>query len=322
MPEQVVFWKWISANKLGLVTQTSVYHWAIEGKFYLFFIEFIFGFVLFKHYHLNNLELAVNLAKRGNLPGTENLRFQELISQTKYKEAAELLAELPQGILRTPDTVAKFQNGKSVIESTGSDSPIPSSKQISTAIQTLEELVSGDPANFYRLPDQPTIINAAKILSHSPDLSVTQKKFWTNFPFIFTDFCRRFAVKSDVIGKVESARKTVDDETAILINKKAKCLSIKHDHEAQTKCIQTTQGEIQRLESELSRLREQLSSQEESANTLSDQRTQAFAELNSHIDHVVTLQQTSERLTDSADQAEEELILMRMEWSNWRSHFP
>ncbi|XP_038712359.1 clathrin heavy chain 1-like [Tripterygium wilfordii] len=62
---------------------------------------------------LNNLELAVNLAKRGNLPGAENLvvqRFQELFSQAKYKEAAELAAESPQGILRTPDTVAKFQS--------------------------------------------------------------------------------------------------------------------------------------------------------------------------------------------------------------------
>ncbi|CAN6705271.1 unnamed protein product [Malus baccata var. baccata] len=65
------------------------------------------------HLQLNNLELAVNLAKRGNLPGAENLvvqRFQELFAQTKYKEAAELAAESPQGILRTPDTVAKFQS--------------------------------------------------------------------------------------------------------------------------------------------------------------------------------------------------------------------
>ncbi|KAI4997071.1 hypothetical protein ZWY2020_052413 [Hordeum vulgare] len=62
---------------------------------------------------LNNLELAVNLAKRANLPGAENLvvqRFQELFSQTKYKEAAELAAESPQGLLRTPETVAKFQS--------------------------------------------------------------------------------------------------------------------------------------------------------------------------------------------------------------------
>ncbi|BAT15480.1 Os12g0104766 [Oryza sativa Japonica Group] len=62
---------------------------------------------------LNNLELAVNLAKRANLPGAENLvvqRFQELFAQTKYKEAAELAAESPQGLLRTPDTVAKFQS--------------------------------------------------------------------------------------------------------------------------------------------------------------------------------------------------------------------
>ncbi|AQK38524.1 Putative clathrin heavy chain family protein [Zea mays] len=62
---------------------------------------------------LNNLELAVNLAKRANLPGAENLvvqRFQELFAQTKYKEAAELAAESPQGLLRTPETVAKFQS--------------------------------------------------------------------------------------------------------------------------------------------------------------------------------------------------------------------
>lgn len=32
-----------------------------------------------------------------------------MFAQTKYKEAAELAAESPQGILRTPDTVAKFQ---------------------------------------------------------------------------------------------------------------------------------------------------------------------------------------------------------------------
>ncbi|CAI7850704.1 unnamed protein product, partial [Closterium sp. NIES-54] len=62
---------------------------------------------------LNNLELAINLARRGNLPGAENLvvqRFQELFSQMKYKEAADLAAESPQGILRTPETVAKFQS--------------------------------------------------------------------------------------------------------------------------------------------------------------------------------------------------------------------
>ncbi|KAI8022913.1 Clathrin heavy chain 2 [Camellia lanceoleosa] len=35
-------------------------------------------------------------------------RFQELFAQTKYKEAAELAAESPQGILRA-DTIAKFR---------------------------------------------------------------------------------------------------------------------------------------------------------------------------------------------------------------------
>lgn len=28
--ENVVFWKWITGTKLGLVTATAVYHWAME----------------------------------------------------------------------------------------------------------------------------------------------------------------------------------------------------------------------------------------------------------------------------------------------------
>uniref|UniRef100_A9U2Z4 Clathrin heavy chain n=1 Tax=Physcomitrium patens TaxID=3218 RepID=A9U2Z4_PHYPA len=77
---------------------------------------------------LNNLELAVNLARRGNLPGAEGLvvqRFHELFSQMKYKEAADLAAESPKGILRTPDTVAKFQaSHPSVPVQPGQTSPL------------------------------------------------------------------------------------------------------------------------------------------------------------------------------------------------------
>ncbi|KAL5997910.1 Clathrin heavy chain 2 [Asimina triloba] len=69
---------------------------------------------------LNNWELAVTLANRGNLSGAENLkprllisqhkqwiyssdtsrfvqRFQELFAQMKYEEAAELAAKSPKG---------------------------------------------------------------------------------------------------------------------------------------------------------------------------------------------------------------------------------
>ena len=31
MTEEVVFWKWISVNQLGIVTETAVFHWAMEG---------------------------------------------------------------------------------------------------------------------------------------------------------------------------------------------------------------------------------------------------------------------------------------------------
>jgi hypothetical protein len=31
MPDDVIFWKWISLNTIALVTETSVYHWSMEG---------------------------------------------------------------------------------------------------------------------------------------------------------------------------------------------------------------------------------------------------------------------------------------------------
>ena len=32
MPEDVLFWKWINLNMIAIVTETSVYHWSVEGE--------------------------------------------------------------------------------------------------------------------------------------------------------------------------------------------------------------------------------------------------------------------------------------------------
>ena len=32
MDTEISFWKWISSNKLALVTDTAVYHWSMDGK--------------------------------------------------------------------------------------------------------------------------------------------------------------------------------------------------------------------------------------------------------------------------------------------------
>ena len=32
MTEEVIFWKWISVNIIGLVTDAACYHWAMEGR--------------------------------------------------------------------------------------------------------------------------------------------------------------------------------------------------------------------------------------------------------------------------------------------------
>ena len=31
MTEDCIFWKWVSVNTIGIVTEISVYHWSIEG---------------------------------------------------------------------------------------------------------------------------------------------------------------------------------------------------------------------------------------------------------------------------------------------------
>lgn len=61
---------------------------------------------------LNNSELALRMAVRNNLGGADQLfvtRFNELFGRGNYSEAAKTAANAPKGILRTPQTIAKFQ---------------------------------------------------------------------------------------------------------------------------------------------------------------------------------------------------------------------
>ncbi|MCP9257506.1 Clathrin heavy chain [Dirofilaria immitis] len=61
---------------------------------------------------LQNPELALKLAVRCDLPGAEELfvrKFNLLFGNGNYAEAAKVAATAPQGILRTPQTIQKFQ---------------------------------------------------------------------------------------------------------------------------------------------------------------------------------------------------------------------
>lgn len=80
--------------------------------------------VPFVSQQLQNLDLAMALARRGNLPGAEGLvvqQFQRLYGAGQYKEAAELAAESPQGVLRTAETIESF---KRVPAAPGQTSPL------------------------------------------------------------------------------------------------------------------------------------------------------------------------------------------------------
>jgi clathrin heavy chain len=68
--------------------------------------------VPFVSQQLGNLELALTLANRGNLPGAEPLvaqNFERLFNQGSFKEAAEAAAASPMGALRTKETIDRFK---------------------------------------------------------------------------------------------------------------------------------------------------------------------------------------------------------------------
>ena len=61
---------------------------------------------------LNNVNLALQVAVRGGLPGAESLvkpKFEQLFAAGDIKGAAECAADSPKGILRNPETIARFK---------------------------------------------------------------------------------------------------------------------------------------------------------------------------------------------------------------------
>ncbi|XP_026177176.1 clathrin heavy chain 1 isoform X2 [Mastacembelus armatus] len=62
---------------------------------------------------LQNPDLALRMAVRSNLAGAEELfarKFNTLFAQGSYSEAAKVAASAPKGILRTAETIRKFQS--------------------------------------------------------------------------------------------------------------------------------------------------------------------------------------------------------------------
>ncbi|XP_008416354.1 clathrin heavy chain 1 isoform X2 [Poecilia reticulata] len=62
---------------------------------------------------LQNPDLALRMAVRSNLVGAEELfarKFNTLFAQGSYSEAAKVAASAPKGILRTAETIRKFQS--------------------------------------------------------------------------------------------------------------------------------------------------------------------------------------------------------------------
>ncbi|GAA5918516.1 hypothetical protein JCM1841_003276 [Sporobolomyces salmonicolor] len=61
---------------------------------------------------LNNVELAIRLASRGNLPGADDLyqrQFAQMFQSGDYAGAAKAAANSPRGILRTSQTIEMFK---------------------------------------------------------------------------------------------------------------------------------------------------------------------------------------------------------------------
>ncbi|XP_071848153.1 clathrin heavy chain 1-like [Apostichopus japonicus] len=73
---------------------------------------------------LQNADLALKIAVRNNLGGADELftrKFNLLFGQGNYSEAAKVAANAPKGILRTPQTIQRFQQ---VPSAAGQTSPL------------------------------------------------------------------------------------------------------------------------------------------------------------------------------------------------------
>lgn len=73
---------------------------------------------------LQNPDLALKIAARNNLPGADELfirKFNTLFTGGQYAEAAKVAANAPKGILRTPQTISRFQQVPTVA---GQTSPL------------------------------------------------------------------------------------------------------------------------------------------------------------------------------------------------------
>lgn len=82
-----------------------------NGRMSHFFVDEA-NIVPFVTQNLKDLGLGVEMAKRYNLPGAEQIfvqQFERLMSSQQYQQAMELAANSPQGILRTTDTIARFK---------------------------------------------------------------------------------------------------------------------------------------------------------------------------------------------------------------------
>lgn len=74
--------------------------------------------------NLSNQDLALRVAFRNNLSGAEDLfirKFNTLFQNAQYTEAAKVAAQAPKGILRTPQTIQRFQQ---VATQPGQTSPL------------------------------------------------------------------------------------------------------------------------------------------------------------------------------------------------------
>lgn len=76
---------------------------------------------------VGNPDLAIRLAGKSNLPGADELfvtRFNQLMTEGNYSEAAKVAARSPRGVLRTSTTIQRFKQ-----------LPAPSQGQMSPILQ-------------------------------------------------------------------------------------------------------------------------------------------------------------------------------------------
>ncbi|KAE9454428.1 hypothetical protein C3L33_13667, partial [Rhododendron williamsianum] len=146
MPEQVVIWKWITPNMLGLVTQTFVYHWSIEELAYLEAIKadpleaqlYEEAFAIFMKFNLNVQAVNVLLDNIRSIDWAVEFAFR-VEEDAAWNQDADVYHDLVKYLLMLTSTLVKLKQFQGAVDAARKANSSKTWKEVCFACVDAEE---------------------------------------------------------------------------------------------------------------------------------------------------------------------------------------